>query len=722
MAIVALLYWLIPEYGFLPSSKGETVLPPVSPPEQELDRELTAEPVAESLDETVNAEPAEEVPAIQLQGRCEDAKTGASLPGFTVRVRDSSQASETATDIDGGFSMPWSGTRDARIEVLAREGWSRGLSVRDLTEGELNGESELLLLVPTLRRGVLRGSVVDSRTGQALPFLRVQLEGSPELEPSVTDRQGGFSFADELAEGLVELRVYDKRRDGALDLGVHPVEHVIDTAESIELVVDIGPTLFLNPSGTSQLETTEWSARIVERRGAPDLSGRILRGPSGWVLATLQTFVEERAWSWQPTHERSPTWTRYPRVEYEPDSEFAALVQLRSLDGRLVGETPIPTTLGVTAPPIDIRTRPVGTLAGVVTDSDGTPVTSANLWMSNGAETRALGPWRSGSAGEFRISELEPGSYELTVVAPLRPMLSQTIDLRPGEQEHPDLVLLPEDADFSIRGRFECRLSHGPAVVLLELEEEHGRDKRRKLLRRLQSQSTVNSEPPQNNQFLFAGLAGSTYNLRPISISGTHHWIPNEISVTTPASPLLFRCAGTAPSANRRVEAVDSTTKGRIPGQELYLGPAKQPSFTWPESRPVERWYTLPASSPLTWTVWAPGYQPATGNLGDLGNSGSRLPAEVILKRGFGMRLFFRVEAAGVKESPGNASVVPGVKIEVDAARYGMSDHNGEALLQLDRAPERIDLLHSRWQVVRIEAITSNEERLPSLCVWLEPR
>ena len=86
------------------------------------------------------------------------------------------------------------------------------------------------------------------------------------------------------------------------------------------------------------------------------------------------------------------------------------------------------------------------------------------------------------------------------------------------------------------------------------------------------------------------------------------------------------------------------------------------------------------------------------------------------------MRLFFRVEAAGEKESPGNASVVPGVMIEVDAARYGMSDHNGEALLQLDRAPEHIDLLHSRWRVVRIEAVTSNEERLPSLCVWLKPR
>ena len=689
-------------------------MPPIELPEEEPESTPVQETVVEVTSET---------PPVTLRGQCLDAESEEGLVGFTVRVSDDAHHSvEVSTGAEGRFELTWAGDGLARVSVLAREGWSEGLAARELTPEELTAENEILLHLPTLARATVQGTLLESRTRSPLPFLGVRVGEGVNAEVLQSDSQGGFSSTKEYPNGSIQVSLFDEDRDGSVELSGFEIEHVPEADEGLELTVDVGPTVMLEPSGHSSESGSDWRARIVERRGDPSLSGRLVRSPSRWVLTTLEDSVEERAWTWVPARTGSPPWIRYATVEHEPEIGFSANIQLRSSAGDFSGEAVLPSTTGVLRGPTRVVLRRVGSLVGKITDTMGSPVSHAKIWLSHDVDSQALGPWKPTPDGSYSMRDLDVGRYEMTVAAPLRPTITLVVELAPGENQQPEIVLAPEDSAFAIRGKFECRLSHGPAVVLLELESENGRDKRRKLLRRIKSSRRTTGTSIPSNEFSFASVPGGTYELRPISISGNHNWIPDLLTTATPTPPLLFRCGGSAASASMQLEAIDSASNGRVPGQELYLGPAKQPPFTWPESRPAERWYTLPTKSALTWTVWAPGYQPATGELLDLAGSGRKSPMQIELERGFGMRLVLRAGKTAEDQSRGNAPVIPGIEVLVDGESYGSSDENGELLLQLENAPERIEFLHPRWLATRVEPNENDEERLPVLCIWFEPR
>jgi len=689
-------------------------MPPIELPEQE--------PESAPVQETV-VEVASETPPVTLRGQCLEAESEEGLAGFTVRVSDGEGHSvDAASGADGRFELTWSGEESARVSVPAREGWSEGLAARELTPEELSAENEIQLRVPTFARATVRGTLFEERTRSALPFVGVRVGEGLDAEVLQSDAQGGFSSTREYPNGSIQLSFFDEDPNGSVELSDFGIDHVPEVESMLELSVAVGPTVMLEPSGLSSEFGSAWTARIVERRGDPSLSGRLVRSPSAWVLTTLEASVEERAWTWVRTRAGTTPWIRYATVEHEPESDFSPSIQLRSSAGGFSGEATLPSTTGVLQEPTEIELRRVGSLVGRITDTAGSPVTHAKLWLSRDASSQALGPWKSTPDGSYSVKNLDVGSYVMTVAAPLRPSITLAVQLAPGENPQAEIVLAPEDSAFAIRGKFECRLSHGPAVVLLELESDNGRDKRRKLLRRIQSSTRSVGANNSSNEFSFASVPGGTYSLRPISISGNHNWIPDLLTTVTPTPPVLIRCGGSAAAASMQLEAIDSLSNGRVPGQELYLGPAKQPPFTWPESRPAERWYTLPTKSVLTWTVWAPGYQPVTGELLDLAGSGRKSPTQIELRRGFGMRLVLRAAETAEEQTRGNAPVIPGIEVLVDEERYGSSDANGELLLQLESAPERIEFLHPRWIATRVEPNENAEERLPVLCVWFEPR
>jgi len=714
LAVIALLVWLIPEYGFAPGSSNEVAPPPVVEPEEA--PELAPE-------EAPEAETSSQPEAFVLRGRCLDDEALTGLGGLTIRlVSETGEVLETTTDSEGGFEFARTRAGAARIAVLAREGWTEGLSARELTPEEADATEELQLLVPLLTRAVVRGTILESRTGQPFPFAGVRLGSGDELEALRSDLEGGFVSRSEYPAGTLAVRVLDRDAEGATELTSLSIEHAPESDRAVELRVTAGPTLLLRPQGVAAAEQSLWQARIVERRGDPELSGRILRSPSGWVLAAPDDSMEERAWSDLTTREGPPLWLRYSEVEHEPEEGFAPFVQLRSPNETHVGEARLRSTVGVQSLPIQVPLREVGSLRGKISDREGAAVAGATIWLDQAERGLALGPWQTDEEGSYLLPDLDLGSYAMTVSAPLRPALVRSIELSSGINPPAELVLGERDSAYVIRGHFECRLSHGPAVVLLELESSTGRDKRRKLLRRIQSTNLATGPVRTTNEFSFTSLPGGTYTIRPLSIAGNHNWSPNQITAETPTQPLLIRCVGSAPSASMRLEAFDSESNERVPGQELYLGPAKQPPFTWPESRPAERWYTLPARTPLNWIVWAPGYRPATGALEDFAGSGKQSPVEIELERGFGMRLDFRAQEAEAPQTRGNARVLTGIEVFVDGESYGRSDENGELLLRLDARPERIELFHPRWITTRVEPNENGEERLPALCLWFEPR
>ncbi|MFT7662979.1 MAG: hypothetical protein ACI87A_001200 [Planctomycetota bacterium] len=713
--LLALLWWFQPEYGFNTSDEGQTVAPPLDQAEAELE---PATPEA-----TVEATPESESEKSGLHGVCVSLESGEPLPGFTVRLsKIGLDVIEDATDDRGRFELPGEFEVGAKISVLEYSGWSDGLAERELTVDELSEAQGIVLRVPTAASSFLRGRVLDSRTGRGLAKLSLQLSDVRSSEVAHTDASGRFaSVLEYIGEATVAV-VFDQNIEAPL--GSFPL-NAFEEMGRIELIVDVGPTIGILAEQVTEGSASNWQARIIERRGDPKLSGRIAKTPSGWALLKTESVLEERMWSSQTLRSSTPTWIRYARFEYEPAPEFVPALRIQSLDGKHVGETALNSTVGVQREPIPIVIRETGSLSGEVRDSDSTPIRDARIWLRNSVTEIQSGPWQTSDMGTFSMENLEVGSYELTVIAPSFPKVEDSIDLVAGKNALPVVTLPFSTTTHEVRGRFECRLAHSDSIVLIELEAEHGHDKRRQVLRRVSSQKVSNPSRLTSNEFVFKNLPAATYALSPIAISGKHRWMPDLVTATTPVQLIRFRCAGDGAVADLRVEAVDADSGRLVPGLELYFGPVKQPPFTWPESRPVERWYTLPIKSPLSWTAWAPGYQPSTGTLGDRGPGKNSKPLQVELKRGFGLKL----ELLGIDRGAASndvdlsdASVLPGIEISIDGERYGTSDQNGELLLRLDRVPKRIDLLHPRWQVERIEDQAGPLGQLPSIRVWLRPR
>src|SRR5262249_23565660 len=74
-------------------------------------------------------------------------------------------------------------------------------------------------------------------------------------------------------------------------------------------------------------------------------------------------------------------------------------------------------TLVLMAPPAAHAQADLGSISGVVTDASGAVVPKAMVKVTNVA-TSAERTSETGSKGEYSVSQLVPGKYEVTITAP----------------------------------------------------------------------------------------------------------------------------------------------------------------------------------------------------------------------------------------------------------------------------------------------------------------
>ncbi len=726
-AIAVLVLWLV--LLRVGTSPGDSEAPRAGTPhsaevEQDslaLERETAAKPTVQGA--------AEPPPQVRLHGVCVEAGTSEPLPGFGVSFSDGDFSLEAETDAAGRFHAAWPFGRPARVEVRPRPGWRAGASPRVLEPEELAGAREIRLVVVPDPRARLLGRVVDARTGRGVDGLSIRIT-RPEAsgpEEVATDARGDFATSDVVASGELAIEVADDDPDGRVPLGSFQVAH--DATRAVEgeartvLAVPIGPSFGLLIQGGEGVARDLWRARLVERRGDPLSCGVLLATPGGFVLGREPTESDDAAWSWRRLRDGERPWLRYSSVEREPSSALEAFLELETVDGTLRGVAAIETTVGARGEVLEVTVRPSATLQGrLEADFASIEASSVRLWLEREAEPSAwLGPWVPSSDGAFRMTDLEVGRYRLAVRAPLRPAFDLVLALPPGRLELGKIALAPADHAHRLEGRFECERDHGPGVVRLLVSSMEGPVESRSLSLRVASGTRG---LPSIERFTLEDLSAGRYVLRTDPIAGEHRFSPDEVRLVTPAPSLLFRCRSDAPENRVRVDARTSQDEP-IAEFALELGSLRLLPFTWPESRPVGRWYAWPRTTAAHWAVFAPGFQPAEGDLDDLAPGSFHPELTLKLERGFGARLALRDGPPPGAGSPAAAwrrlPPVRDVGVRADGESLGTTDENGELVIGLPLAPQRIELSHEAWRAIELQ-VGDLGGGVPELVVFLEPR
>ena len=96
--------------------------------------------------------------------------------------------------------------------------------------------------------------------------------------------------------------------------------------------------------------------------------------------------------------------------------------------------------VSTTAPLSHAQTNTTGAIAGVVSDSTGAIIPGATVTVTSLA-TGATRTITASSAGEYRASQLPPGSYSITVVAAGFEKTRQTVDIGPGSVASANIAL-----------------------------------------------------------------------------------------------------------------------------------------------------------------------------------------------------------------------------------------------------------------------------------------
>ncbi len=445
--------------------------------------------------------------------------------------------------------------------------------------------------------------------------------------------------------------------------------------------------------------------RLVEAgSGAPLHAERVilLASPRNAVAETLRTRPDGsfasvrrfprglvRAWVSEP--ETRALLVRY-EAEFEPNSPGEWLV-------------PVPPS-PASAMPLELAEGQVA-LHGMVVDLAGRPVAGAQVKLFPLASPGQVSCDSStDAAGEFRLQDLARGPQRLLVQGRFASSAPHDVVLVEGRNEA-GRILLPAAASVgALRGSLVAEEGGAhPIAVLLLRELASGKE-----LAVTADWSLFSGENDGVASFAIETVPDGDYELAVVAVDG-RVYEPALLRVSPPADGLEFRARAVPPrffalrvhDASTGAELEDFTTLARIRGQ--WCG------------ADIEG---LPGGFDR-WVVCREGYRPARGDFAravrvldpDADEEGWELyEVEVALERGHGLALLCkdiesdRLLAPEFDELFGPG--VEGVTVLADGKAVAHSDSDGLALLDLPRAPDRLEFARPGWRVVgenRVEGV-----------------
>lgn len=610
------------------------------------------------------------VPA--LRGRVIEQGSGEGLEGMVVElVRDGEVLATGTSRGDGRFSFD-APTGDPCVLRLVP---SKDLVVeRDRldVDPELL-EEEVVFRVRRLPAAPARARLVDSRTGEPVPFLLFQLDdpervrvrgtvAGPELLE--TDAEGRFRSQERYLEGELSIRVVE------LDLNLRkraslkriPFDHAPGRPDGsfADVSVAVGPTYRLALELPQGIEVGALEAELGGSAPSRDpfLAGRrrarVRPGDPPWVRFSRPGFFRDP----------SPPWT----------------LSVMTADGGWRGFATVDSMTGIDPEPVRIRLEATGSLAGAI-EGGGTDRVFVSLARAGG-ESRVYGPFAD---ERYRIDWLDPGTYALTAETAACEARATGVRVSAGEVLELDLDLRPratagvlagvvlgeggarrENLELYVTAVGREYLSWNPPVVW---SGDHGSFRLENL-------------PP--GEYVVWLSAGEGTRVEPARLRASPPDETLELTVRDdPVSPLPWA-----------IRAVDAESGARLRGSMLAVRARAR------GERPVQQSTELPIfaykGDRFEWSLECEGHERAWGDETSFADapqedSGARL-LTVALRRGWSGRVSVRTE---------EGEPLAGVSVAFDGAPALETGPDGRVVQRAPAKPRHLDVHLAGWRIVR---------------------
>ena len=550
-----------------------------------------------------------------------------------------------------------------------------------------------------------RGVVVDIATGEPIPYCHV-VAGEQSAD---VDHDGRFTFPAPLSSGVGNLSFHDRFQGTHIrDVGVDRLEP--DGDRWIARIA-IGPTFRVRILGADGEDPSKWRARLVE-----------LLAEGG-----------ESAGSWIRVRDVDPPFLRYDNP-WEPNTDGSRFrVDVMHAEGTRRGRSAtLRSAIGVYPEIVDVVADQVlCSITGRVIDTDGNPrdhadVTAVPLLGAGDARGAGDEAWRharSGDDGRFTIGGIVPGVYRVTV----RPRRGETpvtrnVSVTGGRQDIGDFRVPSQVGAGMIEGRLVSRRGERfDGQLIVRLRAVDGRpfelldvtSPPRILFGSFEFQPS-DRDANAGHVFEFNEVPRGDYKLSVISRDG-YRWTPATARVRPPDDKVVFTREDEIPHRDVVLRAMDPDGKPIASFRvQLQRGEVWHPQTFLPGGGGVN--FSLPRDLPFSWTITSDGRRPVRGDETDgaVDDDTGALVITATLRPGFGARIVcrdlgdgFLLDDKGGWMAAASRPAVAGVRIFADGRHVGTSDAHGVVDVQLDREPERIELVKSGWRLAPSQGFSS---------------
>lgn len=419
--------------------------------------------------------------------------------------------------------------------------------------------------------------------------------------------------------------------------------------------------------------------RLVVLASPGDRVAEVLRTGGDGTFTTVRAFPRGVVRVWVRAADTRALLARH-EAPFDPETDGAWLVPVSC--ARPADSTP--------------AERVEAELHGRVVTLGGQPLEGALVKALALEGSRASVTDTTDGRGEFRLSGLEPERHRVLAQGSFAASAPLELALEEGENEAGTLVLPVEDSPGPIRGRLVAEPGgDDPFGVLLLRDPRSGRE-----LAVPSRFELFAGEDDGQTTFEILGVPPGAYELSVVTVDG-RRYEPAVQRVQPPCEDVEFRA--------REAQGFGYVLAVR----DRRTGAPIEPSIAL--GRTHGQWWGFEDDEPGfargfdRWVVYAPGYRSARGDFAgavpigadDEGIEQARVDVE--LEPGYAAALLF-------KDAEGTRLVAPefgayfgdglaGVQVLADGEPVAESDAEGLALVDLPRAPARLDFGRPGWRV-----------------------
>jgi hypothetical protein len=601
----------------------------------------------------------------------------------------------------------------------------------------------------------LRGTVVDERTREPVPFVDVHLWCGALDETVQTGRDGAFRSTREFTEDKLTAIV----SDAGFTLRTLVREKHARGDEPWILEVPIGPTYPLAIDAALPIDPAQWTACVIETTRNFENAGEIEVDERGLTMSAPLAGMEHRAWPSIPL--RAPAilagdipWCRFPAVKFDPDARYRLRIQLRCESLGLKGLGRIRSTVGVQDPVIVDGLKSFGVLQGKIVDANGVAVSGATVLLL----PRPVGPddftpeWsvtQANEKGEFRLADLVLGQRELVAFAPKeRALFLRGIVVPAGVTVLEDPFRLPKNVSLpDFEGVADVAAEHrkpGPRRPGREKFYAHIRLPYAGRFVRDWVQAVTDASILDHDARLDAArLPSASLDVEWLDLLESRARVrppvgPTQMSIADPKLKLKLEYAA---RDGRELRFDIEGEEDQATNLDVSFEPGG--ALIGEQNLMELRRWLLGRGARFRWIAWRRGCAPIQGDEDQFQEKNGKLVSMPLRFRpGWGAVLWCRttdgmpsenqrmVQALGYAGETSTAipllhevlasPPLPGVRVLVDGTLGGTSDDEGVLYMKEPTLPARLVLVADHWHMVRLERLPQRCASTQRYVAWME--